>query len=301
MKILLTNDDGIHASGLWAAARSLSAVAEVAIVAPDREQSGVGASMTLHAPLFAHQVPAEQNLLQYAQGDDTPPRSADAVLEPQSDAAVSGLSHPITAWAVQGTPADSCILALEQLVNPKPDLVVSGINRGSNLGWDVIVSGTVGAALQGFVRGYPTIAISVGSVQSPRYGLAAQVVGALARRLADAPEVSPPYFLNVNVPNEPAEKIAGVQITRLGGRAYGESVRTEESFGHRRYWISRNRPILAGGDGTDISAHKDNHITITPMGMAFSTTDERIELVQGLLNGAGILPTSAPAADAASV
>ena len=185
-------------------------------------------------------------------------------------------------------------------MNPKPDLVVSGINRGSNMGWDVLVSGTVGAALQGFVRGYPTIAISVGSVQSPRYGLAAQVVAGLARRLADAPDV-PPYFLNVNVPNEPPEKIAGVQITRLGGRAYGESVRTEESFGHRRYWISRNRPILAGGDGTDISAHKDNHITITPMGMAFSTTEERIELVRGLVNGAGILPSAAPATDAAAV
>ena len=300
MKILLTNDDGIHATGLWAAARSLSAVGEVTVVAPDREQSGVGASMTLHAPVFAHQVPAEQYLVQYAPGDDTPPRSADAVFEPSGEAGLD-LPNPINAWAVQGTPADSCILALEQLVSPKPDLVVSGINRGSNLGWDVIVSGTVGAALQGFVRGYPTIAVSVGSVQSPRYGLAAQVVAALARRLADPPEVSPPYFLNVNVPNEPADKIAGVRITRLGGRAYGESVRTEESFGHRRYWISRNRPILAGGDGTDISAHKDNHITITPMGMAFSTTDERIEMVQGLVSGACILPTPAPAADAATV
>ena len=110
--------------------------------------------------------------------------------------------------------------------------------------------------------------------------------------------MSPPYFLNVNVPNEPAEKIAGVRITRLGGRAYGESVRAEESFGHRRYWISRNRPILAGGDGTDISAHRDNHVTITPMGMAFSATDERIELVRGLVDGAGILPTPASAADA---
>ncbi len=300
MKILLTNDDGIHAAGLWAAARSLSAVGEVAVVAPDREQSGVGASMTLHSPLFVHQVPAEQYLLQYAPGEDTPPRSADAVREPSVDG-VSDLPNPISAWAVQGTPADSCILALEQLVNPKPDLVVSGINRGSNMGWDVIVSGTVGAALQGFVRGYPTIAISVGSVQSPRYDLASEVVAALARGLANAPEVSPPYFLNVNVPNEPLDKIAGVKITRLGGRAYGESVRTEESFGHRRYWISRNRAILNGGDGTDITAHKDNHITITPMGLAFSTTDERIRLVEGLVDASEILTPSTPAASAATV
>ena len=256
--------------------------------------------MTLHAPVFAHQVPAEQYLLQYAPGEDTPPRSADAVFEPSGDAA-SDLPNPINAWAVQGTPADSCILALEQLVNPKPDLVVSGINRGSNLGWDVIVSGTVGAAWQGFVRGYPTIAISVGSVQAPRYGLASEVVAALARSLNDAASVSPPYFLNVNVPNEPLEKIAGVEITRLGGRAYGESVRTEDSFGHRRYWISRNRPVLSGGDGTDITAHKDNHITITPMGLAFSTTDERVALVRRLVDAADILPSTAPAASPAAV
>ncbi len=286
MKILLTNDDGIHASGLWAAARSLATVGEVAIVAPDREQSGVGASMTLHSPLFVHQVPAEQYLMQFAPGADTPPRSADAV--PPPDAAVPTLPNPITAWAVQGTPADSCILALEQLVTPRPDLVVSGINRGSNLGWDVIVSGTVGAAVQGWVRGYPTIAISVGSVQSPRYQLSAEVLARLARRLADAPEVSPPYFLNVNVPNEPAERIAGVRVTRLGGRAYGESVRSEDSFGHRRYWISRNRAVLAGGDGSDIDASKANYVGITPMGMAFSTTDERMEMVRGLVDGLGV-------------
>ena len=284
MKILLTNDDGIHATGLWAAARRLAEVGEVAVVAPDREQSGVGASMTLHAPLFVHQVPAEQYLAQFAPGDDTPPRSADAVYVPASDAPATP-THPISAWAVQGTPADACILALEQLVTPKPDLVVSGINRGSNLGWDVIVSGTVGAATQGWVRGYPTIAISVGSVQAPRYQLAAQVVAHLAGRLADAPAVSPAYFLNVNVPNEPADKIAGVKVTRLGGRAYGESVRAEESFGHRRYWISRNRPVLAGGEGSDIDASKANYIGITPMGMAFSTTDERIEMVRGLVDG----------------
>ncbi len=287
MKILLTNDDGIHAPGLWAAARSLSEVGEVAVVAPDREQSGVGASMTLHAPLFVHQVPAEQYLMQFSPGDDTLPRSADAIFEPAQNGTPE-LANPISAWAVQGTPADSCILALEQLVMPKPDLVVSGINRGSNLGWDVIVSGTVGAAVQGWVRGYPTIAISVGSVQSPRYQLSAEVLARLVRRLADAPEVSPPYFLNVNVPNEPAERIAGVQVTRLGGRAYGESVRSEDSFGHRRYWISRNRAVLAGGEGSDIDASKANYVGITPMGMAFSTTDERMEMVRGLVGGLGV-------------
>lgn len=317
MKILLTNDDGIHATGLWAAARSLAAVGEVAVVAPDREQSGVGASMTLHAPLFVHPVPAEQYLRQHAPGAATPPRAADAVREPlPADALLPPPAHPISAWAVQGTPADAGILALEHLVTPRPDLVVSGINRGSNLGWDVIVSGTVGAAVQGFVRGYPTIAVSVGSVQAPRYDLAASFLADLVRRLgaaaadaaagtpgvatstlgaaAGASGVAPPYFLNVNVPNEPAARIAGIRVTRLGGRAYGESVRTEESFGHRRYWISRNRPVLSGGAGSDIAAHRDNYITVTPLGMALSAPDERIAMVEQLLAGLRLDTSAAP-------
>lgn len=331
LKILLTNDDGIHATGLWAAARSLAAVGEVAVVAPDREQSGVGAAMTLHAPLFAHSAPAEEYLRQHAPGDWWSPRAADAVPEPMAfdrpggtpgnrpgdrlgdtpgDALVDRLAmpaHPISAWAVQGTPADACILALEQLVTPRPDLVVSGINRGSNLGWDVMVSGTVGAAVQGFVRGYPTIAISVGSVQAPRYDLAASLVAELARRLGAAASGStvgvapggtagaaPACFLNVNVPNEPAGRIAGIRVTRLGGRAYGESVRAEESFGQRRYWISRNRPVLAGGEGSDIAAHRGNYITVTPLGMALAAPEERMEMVEGLV--AGLWPGAASAA-----
>ena len=317
LKILLTNDDGIHATGLWAAARSLAAVGEVAVVAPDREQSGVGAAMTLHAPLFAHSAPAEEYLRQHAPGDSWPPRAADAVPEPMAaDALADTLAdtlaapaHPISAWAVQGTPADACILALEQLVTPRPDVVVSGINRGSNLGWDVMVSGTVGAAAQGFVRGYPTIAISVGSVQAPRYDLAASLVAELARRLGAAAGAAssgipggtpggaagvapggiagaaPACFLNVNVPNEPAGRIAGIRVTRLGGRAYGESVRAEESFGQRRYWISRNRPVLAGGEGSDIAAHRGNYITVTPLGMALATPEERITMAEGLVDG----------------
>ena len=322
MKILLTNDDGIHATGLWAAARSLAAVGEVAVVAPDREQSGVGAAMTLHAPLFAHSAPAAEYLRQHAPGDSWPPRAADAVPEPMTSDrlgdTLAAPAHPISAWAVQGTPADACILALEQLVTPRPDLVVSGINRGSNLGWDVMVSGTVGAAVQGFVRGYPTIAISVGSVQAPRYDLAASLLAELARRLGAAgstagyipggtagsiPGAAPACFLNVNVPNEPAGRIAGIRVTRLGGRAYGESVRAEESFGQRRYWIARNRPVLAGGDGSDIAAHRGNYITVTPLGMALATPEERITMAERLVGGLWPVPSasSAPGSDAGGV
>jgi 5'-nucleotidase len=155
-------------------------------------------------------------------------------------------------------------VALEQLVG-KVDLVVSGINTGSNLGWDIIVSGTVGAAVQGYVRGYPTIAISVASVQNPRFEEAAKLLQMMAQRLEHTSE-SNSFFLNINVPSLPLEQINGVQVTRLAGRSYGESVRSEGIGNQQRYWISRNRPIQNdNGEGTDIWALKNHRISITPL------------------------------------
>lgn len=272
LKILLTNDDGIYAPGLWAAAQALARVGELFIVAPDREQSGVGAALTLHAPVKATAIATDGRLGRAAVvAADT----ADA-----SDAVET--LHPVTAFAVEGTPGDSCILGLEKLAGPV-DLVVSGINSGSNLGWDVLVSGTVGAAWQGYVRGYPTIAISVGSVQNPRFDGAAALLQTLAQRLtarpvaaADAPAVAAdtppagasrePLLLNINVPSLPPELLGGIELTRPGGRSYGEAVR-EEGFGpQKRYWIARNRPVMAdNGPGTDMYAVRNNRISLTPM------------------------------------
>ena len=283
LKILLTNDDGIYAPGLWAAAQALARVGELFIVAPDREQSGVGAALTLHAPVKATAIATDGRLGRAAVvAADT----ADA-----SDAPVAGETlHPVTAFAVEGTPGDSCILGLEKLAGPV-DLVVSGINSGSNLGWDVLVSGTVGAAWQGYVRGYPTIAISVGSVQNPRFDGAAALLQTLAQRLtarpaaaadtpavtaSDAPAVAAdapvaaggrePLLLNINVPSLPPELLAGIELTRPGGRSYGEAVR-EEGFGpQKRYWIARNRPVMVdNGPGTDMHAVRNNRISLTPM------------------------------------
>ena len=275
LKILLTNDDGIHAPGLWAAAQALARVGELFIVAPDREQSGVGAALTLHAPVKVQTIPVDGRL------------GRAAVVAADTADAGDGVAalHPVTAFSVEGTPGDSCILGLERLAGPV-DLVVSGINSGSNLGWDVLVSGTVGAAWQGYVRGYPTIAISVGSVQNPRFDGAAALLGRLAEKLTALPAGGPapppgsafpssgvvpaaarePLLLNVNVPSLPPEQIAGVEITRPGGRSYGEAVR-EEGIGHqKRYWIARNRPVMAdNGPGTDMHAARNNRISITPM------------------------------------
>lgn len=263
LKILLTNDDGIHAPGLLAAARALASVGELHIVAPSLEQSGVGSALTLHDAIKVSSVEIDELL-----GDEARPQ------------------YPITAFSVLGTPADSCVLALEHLVG-RVDLVVSGINRGSNLGADIFVSGTVGAALQGYLRGFPTVAISVGSVQNPQFDGAARLLGLLAAQLGGTPPGRTPpaeaFFLNVNLPNVPLSGINGVQITRLGGRSYGESVREEGIEEPKKYRISRNKPIPGDNpEGTDIWALKNNRISITPLQVDL-TNGKQIPQLESLL------------------
>ncbi len=260
MKILLINDDGIESAGLWAAARALRRVGEVAVVAPWQQQSGVGASLTLHSPVKV-----------------TPWR-------PAPDFQESGPGHyPVSAYSVEGTPGDCCILALETLV-PGIDLVVSGINSGSNTGWDVMVSGTVGGAVQGFIRGYSTIAVSVASVTAPRYDTAERLLEALARRIDE--RTGKPLFLNLNIPSIAPDLVKGIRATKLGGLSYGESVRLEGSSGEeRRYWIARNRPgNRTHGDDTDIVALRNNYVSITPLRLGMGD-DAGVADVEGLLEG----------------
>lgn len=261
MKILLTNDDGIHAPGLGAAIRALRPVGEVFVVAPDREQSGAGASLTLRAPICVRQVSLDS--LEAGDGNDL---------------------HPVTAYAVEGTPADCCVLGLERVVGPV-DLVVSGINAGSNLGWDVLVSGTVGAAIQGYVRGYPAIAISVGSVQDPRFEEAAALLQLIGQRLAPRPVGVLRFLLNINLPSLPWDQIRGVQVTRLGGRSYAESVREERVGPQQRYWIARDRPVGQGDtQGTDLWAMKNHRISITPLQLNLAD-HEQMPTIESLFAG----------------
>ena len=260
MKILLINDDGIHAPGLWAAAEALRKVGELFVVAPDREQSGVGASLTLHRPVRVRSVPVDQFL-----EEDVP-----GVFD-------------VTAFAAEGTPGDCAILALEKLAGPV-DLVISGINSGSNLGWDIMVSGTIGGAVQGFVRGCSTIAISVGSIRDPKFEGAASLLEMVAQRLSEQP---PEFnlFLNINVPSLPVDRLAGVQVTRLGNRSYGESVREEGIGNQKRYLIARDRAISGEAQpGTDIWAVKNNQVSITPLHIGLGHSDQ-IPEVESLLDG----------------
>lgn len=264
MRILLTNDDGVHAPGLWTLVEAVRPLGEVLVVAPDREQSGVGGSVTLHAPIRA------------------------AELAPQ----VEG----VKTWAVEGTPADSVILALEQLAGGPVDLVMAGINQGANLGEDILISGTAGAALQAYFRGIPAIAISVAALRDTHFEVAALLARLLAEQtLEDSPPrpskatsrrgleeatlratsgtqhagaghaLPRPLLLSVNLPNLPLEKIEGVEVTRMGKRSYADTVETGEDGKRNWYWIKRNRPDWQLLEGTDIYAVRNARVSITPL------------------------------------
>lgn len=229
LKILVTNDDAIHAPGLWALVQELKQVAELLVVAPDREQSAVGTSFTLHRPL---QIKRKR-----------PP--------------IKG----IETYAVNGTPTDSVVLALGLLAKDKVDMVFSGINKGSNLGNDVFISGTVGAALQGYFYGLPAIAISVKVIEEARFDVAAKLAGLLAR-MAQQGSLPRRFLWNINLPDLPLSGIRGIEITRLGHRSYREDIKEE---GRGYYRIVRENPEPDGEPGTDIQAVTEGIISITPL------------------------------------
>ncbi len=244
MKILVTNDDGINSPGLWAAVEAVRPYGEIFVAAPDREQSGVGPSLTLHVPIRATEV--------------------DPQVEASPSARSPGGANSVRAFAVEGTPGDCSVLALEKLAGPV-DLVVSGINMGSNLASDIFVSGTVGAALHGYMRGFASIAVSVAAVKNTRFDVAATILGVLVGRLKER-EVAGPFLLNVNVPNDPMENIKDIQLCRLAGKSYSENVREGDDGRRKYYWISRNKPMHRDeGEDTDVWALRNNRVSITPL------------------------------------
>ena len=234
VKILLTNDDGIFAESLWTLARELKEVAPVVVVAPDREQSAAGTAVTLTRPLRVRRT-----------------RSP-----------IPG----IEAHSVEGSPADSVILALEKIHKGDISLVVSGINQGLNVGNDVLISGTVGAALQGYLRGLPAIAISIAYESSFLVETAR-----LGRRLAGdilSGVIPKDVFLNVNVPGLSLDRVGRICLTRLAGKTHIDTV--EEGHDGRReyYWlVCRKRD---GNDAsldamTDIGVVSQGNISITQL------------------------------------
>jgi 5'-nucleotidase len=259
MRILLSNDDGVLAEGLHVLRRHLSDIAEVYVVAPDRERSACGHSITVHRPLRATPVVL----------DGTPERI----------------------WAVNGTPADCVKLALEVLLPEPPDLVISGINLGANLGTDVLYSGTVSAAMEGAFGGVPALAVSLDSSEPTHLPFAAEITKSLCLQLLFR-ELKPYTLLNVNIPDLPLEEIRGVEVTSLGWRRYEKAVhQRHDPRGRPYYWIAGEIRDDISLDGTDVAALAAGKISITPI--HFDLTD--YELLKELKAWQiGLLPREAP-------
>lgn len=228
MKVLLSNDDGVYAPGLEALAEVMATAHQVSVVAPDRNRSGASNSLTLDRPLEAHQ-------------------------------------HQNGFYGVNGTPTDCVHLGISGIFNEQPELVISGINAGANLGDDVIYSGTVAAAMEGRYLGLPPIAVSLASSNPQHYHSAAEVVKQLVndvRKLVLAPRT----VLNINVPDLPLEAIKGVQVTRLGHRVMADTpVESIDPRGARRYWIAGVGAAQDCGPGTDFYAVKEGYVSVTPL------------------------------------
>ncbi len=233
MKILVTNDDGILADGLWILARELNKVAPVVVIAPDREQSAIGTAVTLIHPLRVQKV--------------------------------RPLLPGVDAYSVEGTPGDSTILALEKLAKNEIGLVVSGINQGLNLGNDVLISGTVGAALQGYLRRLPAMAISIAQKDSLYLDGAASVAALLASKIM-AKALPEPVFLNVNLPDLPLAGISGIRITAPASESHLDTVEEGNDGRRQYYWLVRRRILdRVHREMTDIWAVEQGYISITPL------------------------------------
>ena len=230
MRILLSNDDGHRAEGLSVLAEALKAFATVTVVAPDRNRSGASNSLTLDSPLrIRHDAP--------------------------------GLI------AVDGTPTDCVHLAITGLLDESPDMVVSGINAGANLGDDVIYSGTVAAAMEGRFLGFPGVAVSLvlDGTRPPHYASAARFACELVQRLGTHP-LPADTILNVNVPDLPWDRIQGVEATRLGHRHRSEPVlKGADPRGRPIYWVGPPGAEQDAGPGTDFNAIRRRCISVTPI------------------------------------
>lgn len=255
MRILVTNDDGVHAPGIALLARVAADYGQVFVVAPSHEMSAVSHGLTLHRPLRTRAAGAEGW------------------------------------WMVDGTPADCVYIGVHHLLSPRPDLVLSGINHGPNLGYDVFYSGTVAGAREACLQGIPALAFSV---YGDRHPLHPHVEGAirlaldrtLAARVDDRP-----FCVNVNVPNEAGQTPRGLRLTRLGRQIFSPQVeRRTDPRGLEYFWIGSDRVAPPEEGDTDLAAVKAGFVSVTPLGT--DTTD-----VDGLARLAGLeasTPRSTP-------
>ena len=230
MRILLSNDDGYFAPGLAILAKALADIADVSVVAPERDRSGASNSLTLDRPLSLRQ-------------------------------AANGFYY------VNGTPTDCVHLAVTGMLDTLPDMVVSGINLGANMGDDTIYSGTVAAATEGYLLGVPALAVSLASKAGTHFETAARVARDLVERFQRG-AFGEPVLLNVNVPDVPYERLKGLQVTRLGRRHKAEPVvRQQTPRNETVYWVGAAGAAQDAGAGTDFHAVAENYASLTPLQM----------------------------------
>jgi 5'-nucleotidase len=233
MRILVSNDDGIFAPGIKALAETLATEHEVYVVAPDRERSANGHALTLHKPLRAEEV----DIFKGVKGS----------------------------WHVNGTPSDCVKLAVGAMLDFVPDAVVSGINRGQNMGTDVMYSGTVSAAMEGTILGMQSIALSLASFSDMHYQTAANFALLLTNKLKSN-ELPPKTLLNVNVPAVPEEQIKGAKLTKLGVHRYIDVFEKRTDLrGKHYYWFAGESMEYEDEEDTDVAAVKQNYISVTPI------------------------------------
>lgn len=248
MRIVLTNDDGIYSDGIRALIRRLEEEHEVYVFAPDRERSATGHAITLHHPLRAEKVHFRD-----AQAD---------------------------CWAIDGTPADCVKLGIEGILQEQPDLVISGINKGANLGTDVLYSGTVSAALEAILSGVPALAVSLAAHEGWDFTFAADFTAQMIDWLSGHP-FRRPTLLNINIPSLPKEEITGAAITKLGRRSYTNTFeRRTDPRGRVYYWLAGEVVDDLEEEETDIAAIKNNQVSITPISIQLTDLDVLADLVK---------------------
>lgn len=228
MRILLSNDDGYFSPGIEILAQALRDLAQITVVAPERDRSGASNSLTLDRPMMLRQ-------------------------------AANGY------YFVNGTPTDCVHLAVTGMLAELPDMVISGINLGANMGDDPLYSGTVAAATEGYLLGIPAMAVSLTSRSAAHLDTAARVARELVERF-QARGFSEPLLLNVNVPDVPYDELKGTQVTRLGRRHKAQpAVRQQTPRGETVYWVGAVGAAQDAGEGTDFHAVADNHVSLTPI------------------------------------
>ncbi|MDO8465562.1 MAG: 5'/3'-nucleotidase SurE [Gallionella sp.] len=228
MRILLSNDDGYFAPGLACLAETLAKIADIIVVAPERDRSGASNSLTLDRPLSLRK---SHNGFYY----------------------------------VNGTPTDCVHLAVTGMLDTLPDMVVSGINDGANMGDDTIYSGTVAAATEGFLLGIPSLAVSIASGSNGNFATAARVAADMVQRFKNK-KFSEPILLNINVPDVAYEQLQGIEVTRLGRRHKAESVvKSQSPRGETVYWVGAAGAAQDASEGTDFFAVKNGRVSVTPL------------------------------------